>query len=264
MLLGLNSPFISASDTAKEKRWADQIIDGLIVGDAVWLEADGNKFLGIYAEHDTDQAHGAVLLLHGSGVHPNWSDVIQPLRSELPSHGWATLSVQLPILANDAKHAEYAPLIKEVPARLDAAIKYLNAQKYHNVVIVAHSLGSTMANSYLAQKSDGVTAYAAIGMGVDMDGPKELNNIEYLKQISLPMLDLYGSQDLESVIDSVKKRRQAARKAGNQNYRQVEVAGANHFFVGLETELVRRVKSWLSKYSVNNLKSGDTMQKKIN
>jgi len=249
MMLGFISPFVTGSDMAKEKRWADQIVDGLIVGDAVWLEADGNKFLGIYAEHEADKARGAVLMLHGSGVHPNWSDIIQPLRSELPSHGWTTLSIQLPILANDAKHEEYAPLIKEVPARLESAIQYLNDQKYQNIVIVAHSLGSNMANSYLAKDASKIRAYVAIGMGGEMSGPKELNNLAYLEQIDLPLLDLYGSQDLESVVDTVKKRKQAARKAGNQDYRQVEVAGANHFFVGLETELIRRVKSWLSNYS---------------
>jgi len=247
--LGVNSPFVTGSDIAKEKRWADQVVDGLIVGDAVWLEADGSKFLGIYAEHEVEDARGAVILLHGSGVHPNWSDVIQPLRSELPAHGWTTLSVQMPILANDAKHEEYVPLIKEVPARIEAAIRYLNDQKYQNIVIVAHSLGSTMANSYLAKDSSKVRAYVAIGMGGQTGGPEELDNLKYLRQIDLPVLDLYGSQDLESVVSTVKKRKQAARKAGNQDYRQVEVAGANHFFVGLETELVRRVKSWLSKHS---------------
>jgi len=249
IVLGLNSPVLLASDLAKEKRWADQLVDGIIVGDAVWLESGGNKFLGIYTENDTDVAKGAVLLLHGSGVHPNWSDVIQPLRSELPNHGWATLSIQMPILANDAKYSEYAPLIKDVPARINAAIDYLNNKFYKNVVIVAHSLGSTMANSYLSKSSKRVRAYVAIGMGASNDAPDELNNLKYLRNITLPTLDLYGSQDLDSVLDSVKQRRQAARKAENKNYRQLEVSGANHFFNGQEEELIRQVKSWLSNHS---------------
>jgi len=250
IMLASNSPALFGSDLAKEKRWADQVVDGIIVGDAVWLEVEGNKFLGIYTENDTDVAKGAVLILHGSGVHPNWSDVVQPLRSELPNHGWTTLSIQMPILANDAKYSEYAPLIKEVPARINAAIDYLNSKFYKNIVIVAHSLGSTMANSYLSQQNTKpVRAYVAIGMGASNDAPDELNNLKYLKTITLPTLDLYGSQDLDTVLNSVKQRRQAVRKSENKSYRQLEVSGANHFFNGQEEELIRQVKSWLSNHS---------------
>ncbi|MCK4743142.1 MAG: DUF3530 family protein [Sulfuriflexus sp.] len=249
ILLSLFSTAVFSSDAAKEKRWANQVVDGIIVGDAVWLEAGGSKFLGIYTENDTDIAKGAVLLLHGSGVHPNWPDIIQPLRSELPEHGWTTLSIQMPILANDAKYVEYAPLMKEAPARIDAAINYLNSKFYQNIIIVAHSLGNTMANSYLIKSSKRVRAYVAIGMDAYDGGPVELNNAKYLANINLPILDIYGSQDLDGVLSTTKQRQQAARKAENENYRQIEVLGANHFFNGQEEELIRQVKSWLSNHA---------------
>jgi len=249
MLLGFVSGPVFASDTAKEKRWADQVVDGIIVGDPVWLQADGHKFLGIYAENETDNAKGAVLLLHGSGVHPNWPDIIQPLRSELPAHGWTTLSIQMPILANDAKYSEYAPLIKEVPARMNAAIDFLNGKSYQNIIIVAHSLGTTMANSYLANNSERVRAYVAIGMNGSNSGPDELNNFKYLQKITLPTYDIYGSEDLKSVLDTVKQRKQALRKAENENFRQVSVLGANHFFNGLDADLIRHIKSWISNHA---------------
>lgn len=238
-----------ASDLAKEKRWSEQIVDGLIVGEAVSLQAGNVKFLGIYAEHQADKANGAVIVLHGSGVHPDWPDVVQPLRSELPAYGWATLSLQLPVLDNEADYKDYAPLFAEVPARIKAGIAFLHQKNYHNIVIVAHSLGSTMAASYLAKDPNGITAFAAIGMAAREGADPRMDNIAFLEQIKLPMLDLYGSQDLEAVLSSVKTRAQAVRKAENTHYRQVEVTGANHFFQGLETDLVRRVKSWLSNYS---------------
>lgn len=238
-----------ASDTAKEKRWADQIVDSLIVGEAVWLQAGSQKFLGIYAEHETDKANGAVIVLHGSGVHPDWPDVVQPLRAELPQHGWATLSLQLPILANDAEYKEYAPLFNDVPARIKAGIAHLRKNNYQNIVIVAHSMGSSMAASHLAKDPGGITAFAAIGMSVHKGADPRADNLASLEKIKLPVLDLYGSQDLEAVLNSVKDRAQAARKAGNTDYRQVEVTGANHFFQGLEADLVRRVKGWLTQFA---------------
>jgi pimeloyl-ACP methyl ester carboxylesterase len=236
-----------ASDTAKEKRWADQVVDGLIVGEEAWLQADGHKFLGIYAEHETDKPNGAVIVLHGIGVHPDWPDIVQPLRSELPAHGWATLSLQLPILPNDAEHEEYAPLFAEVPARIKAGIAYLNQNGYRNIVIIAHSLGSSMAASHLAKDPGGVAAFAAIGMSIHDDTDPRMDNIAFLEKITLPMLDLYGSQDLEAVLNGVDRRASAARRAGNKDYRQVEVPGANHFFQGQETALLNQVKDWLGK-----------------
>ncbi len=68
------------SDTAKESRWAEQVVDSLLDGDEAWLIDDlGHEFLGIFTEGDADSGH-AVILMHGIGVHPNWPDVIYPLR----------------------------------------------------------------------------------------------------------------------------------------------------------------------------------------
>ena len=44
------SPAAYASDLDKEKRWSEQIVDALLVGEAVQLDADGTSFLGIYTE----------------------------------------------------------------------------------------------------------------------------------------------------------------------------------------------------------------------
>ena len=86
------------SDTAKERRWAEQVIDGLLDGDDVWLIDDsGHEFLGILTEGDRSSGH-AVVLLHGVGVHPNWPDVIYPLRAGLLERHITTLSLQMPIL----------------------------------------------------------------------------------------------------------------------------------------------------------------------
>ena len=95
------------SDTAKESRWAEQVIDGLLDGDEVWLIDDsGHEFLGILTEGDRSSGR-AVVLLHGIGVHPNWPDVIYPLRAGLLEQNITTLSLQMPILENEADEREY-------------------------------------------------------------------------------------------------------------------------------------------------------------
>lgn len=238
------SSLAAASDTAKEQRWADQIVDMLIVGEAEWLEADGNKFLGIYTEDNTGEPKGGVIVIHGIGVHPNWNDVVYPLRTQLPDYGWATLSIQMPILPNDADIKEYAPLIKEAAPRIAAASRYLKEKGDEPVFIVAHSLGATMAAATLADTPALADGFVAIGMSTNDIDPM-LNSIAYLENIKLPMLDMYGSRDLEQVLKTADARKKAARIAENDNYRQLQIEGADHFFVGLEDELVRRVRGWL-------------------
>ena len=80
-----------ASDIAKEKRWASQVVDFLVDGEPKWLEADGQQFFSIYTPAATNQPAGAVILIHGRGVHPDWPQVIQPLRTKRPEKNWATL-----------------------------------------------------------------------------------------------------------------------------------------------------------------------------
>ena len=240
---------VLASDKAKEKRWADQIVDALIIGDAVWLKSDGDKILGIYAEQTTDKPHGGVILLHGIGVHPDWPDVINPLRSELPDHGWSTLSIQMPILHNEAIAKDYEPLWKEVPGRIKAATAFLKQQGIENMAIIGHSLGSAMASSYLAESKDpGIRALVGIGMG-EANASESMSNIASLEKLTLPILDMYGSQDLDNVLNSAKDRKAAANKAKNKNYSQVKVEGANHFFQDMNATLIKRVRSWLARHA---------------
>lgn len=135
-----------ASDTAKETRWADQVVDALLDGDAVWLNTSDTEqpaFLSILTEA-SEASHDAVIIMHGTGAHPDWQQVIQPLRVGLTEHGWHTLSIQMPILHNEASYDDYAPLFEEVTPRIQAAIKHLQAIGVSRIILIGHSLGSAM------------------------------------------------------------------------------------------------------------------------
>jgi pimeloyl-ACP methyl ester carboxylesterase len=244
LAIGLPIPAI-ASDLAKEKRWSAQIVDALLVGEAVQLDAGGTSFLGIFTEASDGDSGQAAIVLHGIGVHPDWPEVVNPLRSELPEHGWATLSIQMPILANDAPLKDYAPLFDEVAPRIDAAVQFLQERGNRTIVLVGHSLGASMAATYLGGESrKGVDGLVAVGMSV-IELDDRMNSALALQEIRKPVLDLYGSRDLDSVLDSARGREKAARKAGNGGYRQLSIEGADHFFIGLQDDLVRRVYGWL-------------------
>ena len=234
-----------ASDLAKEKRWADQVVDAILDGDAVWLNDGTSEFLGIYTEAEEDKSR-AVIVMHGTGIHPDWQQVIQPLRVGLTEHNWNTLSIQLPILPNEAEYPEYAPLYDEVAPRINAAIKYLQDNGSNKIVLIGHSQGAAMAAYYLSTQEQDVNGFVAIGMASYADDPR-MNSIKALEKINVPVLDLYGDEDLETILNTSGARAESANKAGNKNYTQVKLSGSNHFFDGKENELVESVAGWLDK-----------------
>ncbi len=239
------TPCYAASDLDKEKRWAEQIGDSLMEGETCQLDAGGKSFMGIFTEASDGPTGRAVIIAHGMGVHPDWPDVIYPLRTGLSEHGWSTLSIQMPVLPNDATLNDYVPLFDEVAPRIDAAVTMLKQRGNETIVLIGHSLGATMSAWYLAGKDKPpVQGLVIIGIG-SSDIDEKTNGVLSLGKINVPVLDIYGSRDLDGILATADARRRAARRAGNKLYRQTEIEGANHFFTGVQDVLVRRIYGWL-------------------
>jgi len=224
----------AAPDYEREKRWADEVTPGLVVGDAVYLaQKSGHKFLALYAAVAPPRT--AVIVVHGSGVHPDWA-LIGALRSRLADQGYATLSVQMPVLAATAKAEEYLPLFPDAAERLQAAVAFLRAKGHRKIALVAHSMGARMSNFLLSSfLDDGVDAWVSIG----------ISNGEFAApdKLRLPVLDIYGERDFPQVLKLAQARAEVLKKL--KGSAQIEVAGADHFFVGHEEELARQVKLFL-------------------
>jgi len=243
LLIMFSLPLL-ATDVEREQRWIDQTIDTIFYGDPVFLEAESHRFLGIYTESETPTAKG-MIVLHGTGFHPDWEQVVQPVRVQMTEHGWNTLSIQLPLLEKSAAYEDYVPLYPLVPARLHAAKGFLHEQGMDTVVIVAHSQGATMASYFLANAKHDVKALVAIGMSAQ-HLESNINSAESLKYIEIPVLDIYGSRDFPTVLETAENRRQGA--AHNSQYEQMVIADAYHFFDNTEheQELLRSISVWLN------------------
>jgi pimeloyl-ACP methyl ester carboxylesterase len=223
------------ADYAREQRWADEIAPAIVVGDPVQLELrSGRKFLAIYAPNP--QAAAGVIVVHGLGVHPDWS-LIGTLRSRLSDAGYNTLSVQMPVLAADALAEHYPSLFPEAAERLAAAVTFLRGKGSKKVAIVSHSMGSRMTNYFLNHAENArVDAWVAIGLSTLESGPAALK---------IPVLDLSGEKDSAAVLGNAPKRAAVLRTIRGSG--QVVVAGADHFFAGQEAELVRHVRLFLDR-----------------
>jgi pimeloyl-ACP methyl ester carboxylesterase len=257
-----------AMNTASEQRWAEQLRDNIVIGEALELPLsapqtapdssgtkNSNTFFSIYTPHTTAKSRGAIVLMHGTGAHPDWNDIIHPLRVELPDKGWATLSIQLPLVFPDKKDVQSrTQVIESSVPRIDAAINFLRAKGYDYISIVAHSFGTLMSLNYLQHKVDNVAPKgtlvinSAVIIGTPSSGTSApLNSPVMIEKIKIPLLDLYGSKDLDSVMRSAKARKTAARKIPNKQFRQVQTIGADHFYRGLDEELVVYITNWLNK-----------------
>ena len=220
------------ADYAREKKWADEVVPGLVVGDPVYLQTPRghHKFLTLFTPAaDTDKA---AIVVHGLGIHPDWG-MVGTLRTELADRGFTTLSIQMPILAADAKGEAYPPTFPEAAERIAEAVEFLKAKGYKQLAIVSHSMGSRMSLVYVSGKPDpAVKSWASLGISVG----------DY-KAVKLPVLDLYGANDLPPVLANAGTRKQSFAAAGS---RQVMIGRADHFFTGHEGEMVGAVADFLN------------------
>ena len=239
-LIVLLAMFVAASlvqaqpDYAREKRWAEEITPTLVVGDAVYLaQKSGHKFLTIYT--DVKPARAAVIVVHGLGVHPDWA-LIGALRSGLADHQYATLSVQMPVLAAGALGGEYPALFPDAAERLQAAVAFLKAKGHRKIALAAHSMGARMSNFFLTGTPDNcIDAWVAIGISSG-----DFTNAGKLR---MPILDIYGERDFPQVRQKASERETVLKTL--KGSAQIEVAGADHYFAGSERELVTRVQQFL-------------------
>ena len=73
----------------------------------------------------------------------------------------------------------------------------------------------------------------------------DIATAEMMAEIKVPLLDLYGSQDLTEVLAAVPSREAVKSKGAGGPYRSQVVEGADHFFDGQEDALVAAVNDWL-------------------
>jgi len=224
-----------ASDLEKEKRWRDQIVDSLMDGEAVDLPDGQHNFLAIFTEGEGTRKTG-LIIMHGIGVHPDYPTIVNPLRVGLAEKGWNTLSLQLPVLPNEATGKDYEPLIPQASPRIKSGIEYLKQAGNKNIIIIAHSLGTVMAGQALANNSMGISGFIAIGMGS--------SGAHYLKSINIPVLDIFGSNDQPDVVASELQKLTAA--SSNPDYTQIIAKDADHFFNDQEDELIEHITQWLN------------------
>lgn len=222
----------AAADYEREKRWANEVTPGLIIGEPIYLRQQStHEFLTLYAE--VDQPALAVIVVHGMGLHPDWG-FIGTIRQELFDEGFSTLSIQMPVLAADASYKLYPALFPEAAERLQLAVKFLKDKGYKRIVIVSHSNGSRMSRVYMTAKPADVNAWVALS----------LTQQETFAGVNVPVFDLYGENDLPHVLSAAENRLNSF--SNKEKSKQLMIPKADHFFNGYEDAMLNAVKEFLN------------------
>jgi len=220
-----------AQDFEREARWRAEVVPGLVAGEAVDIPGPGGRvFLGLLTEPaGADPGNTTLLVIvHGIGVHPDHG-IIGTLRMDLADKGYATLAIQMPVLASDAPADHYEPLFANAAERIANAAAWARNRGYRDLMLVSHSLGSRMANAYFDRtQAPDFRAWAALGLGAPFSST-------FAQAPRVPVLDVYGERDLDPVLKSAPARERIASASGG---RQQRIAGADHFYAGREADVV--------------------------
>lgn len=240
---------VYAAQYSSEQRLSRQLMKTIKVGEAMMLMNGDRGFLGIYTAATTPRSRGGVILLHDLGAHADWPELISPLRTALPNYGWNTLSLQLPLLSNQPDAREFHELFTEAQARITAAIAYFGERGIFNIALVGYGVGGAIGLNYLATvpHDSKVIAFAGLAVYDHELADDSLLTVRAIADVKIPVLDVAGNLDSDRVTVSAKAREMLAMKSSNSNYRLWIPSGADHFFSGLEAELIRRMRVWLQK-----------------
>ena len=227
--------------------YAEEIGSSYSTGKIVWLQAQKKQFLTLYTETEELDNLGTAIILHPMDGHPDQKKVINPLRTYLPAHNWATLSIQLPVLGIGAKKEAYYALFDDAKERIQVSIDFLRLAEVKNIVLVGYGLGGVMAVYFVKEGGaiSEVDAIVTISLSVPDSEREEVQIVDFIGDIKQPFLDIFAEFDLPEVTDSARKRRIAGK--ASSAYRQFQIEGEGHLFQHDEGLLVKRVYSWINR-----------------
>jgi len=253
LVLGLSLIFTAQNawslDRYLEKRLALQLSKHIKTGKPIQLPLAHDDFFAIYTEATTPKSRGGAILVHGLGAHPDWPQMISPLRQQLPGYGWNTLSIHISLIKDNASKKDYERLYQDTHRRIKSAINYFEKRGIYNTVLIGHSLGASMALTYVnnvKKKPSGIIAIVGVSMYDHIELPQNYMTANAIANMKIPVFDIYGSRDNVEIQHSVRNRYMAAKKTGNKLFTQLGISGADHFFTGLETKLLKRIRVWIN------------------
>ena len=236
----------SAADLDVERDIAEQISARSSPQEVIQLDVSGIPFQGLYRETTAKEQRGGAIVLHGRHSNQDAAELINPLRSELPRHGWSSLSLALPVPDSEAEARDFSSLLPESVARLRSGVLSLKQRNIANIVLIGQDSGAWVALSYLLQQPDpAVKAVVLIDPTPTRFLPDFPVTLEKLAKTRTPILEFLSNRDNPAVADEARERRAALKE--NWEYRQVLINEPHENWKDLEDYLINRIYGWLAR-----------------
>ncbi len=263
---------------ANEQQLSQTVSTQISQGNPVWLNTSSGKFLAIFDKELSIAEKGTAILLPSLNDSVNASGIMRQLRTMLPQFGWTTLALQLPLLDESSSSIyDYIDMEGEINTRLTAAINFIMNKGSKNIIIIGKGIGAAAGANFLAKNNNGeINALIGISMTGYHYQESWIYSPSSLARITLPILDIYGSQDHINVINSASDRMEASKQANQESikeklservaqlnetrvaqerqtgrtvYTQLTITGADNDFNGLTRHVSKKILGWLKNYA---------------
>ena len=226
----------------RETNINEQIIEYIIAGDVINLSSNLEKEFNIVV-NEYDESKYSILLLHGRGLYPTEPNVIEPLRTRFSNQKINTYSLQLPVLDKGKTYYDYKKIFNYSNSRISSAVEFIASDK---LIIIAHSCGTHMLTSWINNTKDfsNISGLVLIGAGA-IDKNQFLDDIIDYEIINMPILNIYGENDHDSVKDHSLVFNKKIKKNLETKSQNIQIDNSDHNYLDHSNSLVNIVNSWL-------------------
>jgi len=225
------------------------------------LNFNGEDFLALFRDATTGDTQGCIILLHGDNEHPDWPNVIHPIRTKLNENSWCTLSIEVPdvypkesisiatpfnSIENETQEINL-PNQNVIFGRIDTAMDFLDSLEYETLTLLGHRTGASYALKYSADNalSEGVLII------ISPISPSNINSFDMsqaIESINIPILDYYFDVSSKEV-RFAQERQNAANKRIDKSiiYQQIKALPDQRDQAAGEKRLTQRVWGFLKQ-----------------
>jgi len=245
------------------------------------IESPNDAFLGLFRESTTGDPQGCILLLHGNNEHPDWPQVISPIRNTLIDNSWCTLSIEIPDTtkrfelpslpdrdnatgnADDSTEADNStaesagtqpqegektlPNEEVIFNRIELARQNLQEKGYNRLVFLGHGSGGAYALKYAVNNDISGSALLLI----EPSSPPPFTDYEIaelIEAVRLPVLDYYfDTHDKNNRFAQYRLSASKKRESKSNAYMQIKAPQNRRYGALGEKRLTQRVWGFLKQ-----------------